>query len=192
MRARTVLTAMVIWAAAAAFSLPAVYAQGKDNPDAARKAFLRACKVFMHPRCVNCHPRGDRPLQGDDSHPHSMHVVRGPEGLGKNGLLCSTCHQEENLPGAHMPPGALGWELPPANMPMVFEKITPRVLCEHLKDPAQNGRRSPEELIEHVNSTPIVLWGWDPGEGRTPVPVPHDEFVKDVREWVENGAACPE
>ena len=32
--------------------------------------FEEAGKVIQHPRCVNCHPAGDRPLQGDDSHPH--------------------------------------------------------------------------------------------------------------------------
>ncbi len=192
MRARTVLPGIVILAAVVGFSTTYGYAQAKDNPAVAKAAFLKAFKVFMNPRCVNCHPRGDRPLQGDDSHPHAMHVMRGPEGLGKNGLLCSTCHQEENLHGTHMPPGAPGWQLPPKDMPMVFEKITPRVLCEHLKDPAQNGQRSPDDLIEHVDSTPIVLWGWSPGEGRNPVAVPHKEFVKDVKEWVENGAACPE
>jgi len=30
----------------------------------ARAAFLEAYKVFMHPRCVNCHPAGEAPLRG--------------------------------------------------------------------------------------------------------------------------------
>ena len=162
----------------------------QENPAAA--AFLKASVVLAHPRCVNCHPRGDRPLQGDDSHPHIMDVMRGPEGLGQNGLLCGTCHQEMNLPGTNMPPGAPGWQLPPKDLPMVFEKQSPRVLCEHLKDPAYNGQRSPDEIVEHVESAPVVLWGWNPGEGRTPVSVPHDEFVNNMKDWVKNGAACPE
>jgi hypothetical protein len=43
-----------------------------------------------------------------------------------------------------------------------------------------------------VESAPVVLWGWNPGEGRTPVSVPHDEFVNNMKDWVKNGAACPE
>ena len=119
MRAKRVLLAIV--SLATAVSLSVVYARAGDDPASAAKAFLTVSQVLMHPRCVNCHPKGDRPLQGDDSHPHIMHVVRGPEGLGKNGLWCSTCHQEKNLPGAHMPPGAPGWQLPPNDMPMAFE-----------------------------------------------------------------------
>lgn len=161
------------------------------SPYASAQAFLKASKVFLNPRCVNCHPSGDRPLQGDDSHPHEMDVVRGPEGIGKDGLLCSTCHQDRNLPGAHMPPGAPGWQAPPKDMPMVFQGLTPHEICEHLKDPAQNGLRSPDEVLEHVEDSPIVLWAWHPGKGRTPVPMPHKQFVKYMKEWIDNGAACP-
>ncbi len=155
-------------------------------------AFVSASKVLLHPRCANCHPVGSSPLQGEDSRPHPMRVRRGPAGMGSNGLWCSTCHQEKNLPGVHMPPGAPGWQLPTPDMPMVFEKRTPRQLCLQLKDPAQNGNRNLEEILEHVREAPIVLWGWDPGEGRSPVPVPHESFVKDMTDWVKKGAACPE
>ena len=43
------------------------------------KAFMDVYKVLMSPRCMNCHPSGDRPLQGDDSHMHIMNVQRGKE-----------------------------------------------------------------------------------------------------------------
>ncbi|HEV7559681.1 MAG TPA: hypothetical protein VGO00_29595, partial [Kofleriaceae bacterium] len=33
-------------------------------------AFEAMRGVFQHARCQNCHPSGDQPLQGDDSHPH--------------------------------------------------------------------------------------------------------------------------
>ncbi len=168
-----------------------LYAQSADQESASADAFVAACKVFLHPRCVNCHPIGDSPLIGDASRPHPMRVRRGPEGMGENGLFCSTCHHEKNFPGAHMPPGAPGWQLPTKDMPMVFEKRTPRELCLQLKDPAQNGDRTLSQVLEHVRNAPIVLWGWDPGEGRTAVSVPHDQFVKHVSDWVEKGAACP-
>ncbi len=163
----------------------------KADPDASAKAFLKATEVLLSPRCVNCHPAGDRPLQGDAQRVHNMQVVRGPEGLGKNGLWCSTCHQDKNIEDAELP-GAPGWQLPSADMPMIFEKRTPRKLCEQLKDQAQNGHRGPEDIIEHVRDAPIVIWGWYPGKGRTPAPLSHDEFVKLMTEWVEKGQACPE
>jgi hypothetical protein len=61
-----------------------------------------------------------------------------------------------------------------------------------LKNPAQNGNRTPKEVVEHVRTAPLVLWGWNPGSGRTPVPMPHEVFMKNMTEWLEKGAACPE
>ena len=167
------------------------YAQSGEDPTAAAGAFLKASRVLLHPRCVNCHPAGDRPLVGDQSLPHPMHVVRGPQGLGRNGLWCSGCHSEKNTRGENMPPGAPEWQLPSSDTPMVFEKRTPRQLCEQLKDPTRNGSRSPAEVLEHVRQAPLVRWGWQPGDGRTPAPLTHEEFVKLISEWVEKGAACP-
>jgi len=42
--------------------------------------------------------------------------------------------------------------------------------CSLFKDPKQNGNRDVDEIVEHMN-TPLVLWGWRPGEGRTPIPI---------------------
>src|SRR5271166_191968 len=47
-------------------------AANREDHAGAREAFLAAYKVFMHPRCMNCHPAGDAPFQGDDSHLHSQ------------------------------------------------------------------------------------------------------------------------
>ncbi len=71
--------------------------------------FVEFVSVLRHPRCMNCHSRGDFPRQGDDGHPHTMNVRRGPEGHGVTAEKCSTCHQDHNLAGAHMPPGAPNW-----------------------------------------------------------------------------------
>jgi len=38
--------------------------------------FQEAGKVLQHPRCVNCHPRGDSPRQTDRMRPHQPLVVR--------------------------------------------------------------------------------------------------------------------
>ncbi len=189
---RLAFIAVSVFVVVAATGFSGAFAQGTPDAAASAKAFLAATKVFFHPRCVNCHPAGNSPLQGDDSHRHGANVKRGPEGLGVAGIRCSVCHQASNQPGPHMPPGAPGWKLPPDNAHMTFEKRTPKQLCLQLKDPKQNGNLSVKEVVEHVKDAPLVLWGWSPGEGRTPVPVSHDEFVKLMVEWADKGAYCPE
>ena len=63
------------------------------------EAFMQVYKVLMSPRCMNCHPSGDRPLQGDDSHIHIMNVQRGKDGKGIYALKCSNCHQPDKYSG---------------------------------------------------------------------------------------------
>ena len=168
-------------------------ARTSEDRAASAKAFLAASEVFFNPRCVNCHPKGDAPLQGDAGRPHTMDVKRGPDGMGKNAMLCTNCHQTAESPGAHMPPGDPGWLMPPEDMPMVFEGRTPHELCLRAQGPpARNGNRTPKEVVEHVRTTTVVLWGWKPGDGRTPVPMPHEIFMKHMIEWADSGAACPE
>ena len=60
---------------------------------------MQVYKVLMSPRCMNCHPAGDAPLQGDDSHVHTMNVERGKDGKGVYAAKCSNCHQPANVPG---------------------------------------------------------------------------------------------
>jgi hypothetical protein len=155
-------------------------------------AFLRAYPVFMHARCMNCHPAGDAPLQGDRSLVHNQNVRRGPDGRGVLAMKCAACHQPANVDGLHMPPGNPNWHLPPAHMPMVFEGRTPRELAEQLKDPKRNGGKTLEEILHHVEKDGLVLGGWNPGDGRTKPPMPHADFARAFREWVESGAEIPE
>ena len=162
-----------------------------DRDDAiAMAAFESIVPVLHHPRCMNCHSSGDFPRQGDDSHRHTMNVRRGLEGQGVTGLKCSTCHQDHNLAGEHMPPGAPDWHLPSAREPMIWEGLNDRQLCELFKNPSQNGHRTTEEIVQHMSS-PLVLWAWHPGEGRSPVPVNENQFLAKVKEWASHGAACP-
>jgi len=153
--------------------------------------FTALVPVLRHPRCMNCHSRGDFPRQGDDGHPHIMNVRRGPDGHGVTAEKCSTCHQDHNLVGEHMPPGAPNWGLPPANMPMIWEGLTDGQICASIKDPKQNHSRNLQQLVEHLTEDKLVAWGWNPGEGRTAVPMPHDEFSAKVKSWQAAGAPCP-
>lgn len=75
---------------------------------------------------------------------------------------------------------------------MVFEGRTPAQLCRQLKDPAQTGGKDLAALLHHIEEDELVGWGWNPGEGRTPVPVPRAEFVAAFRSWMDGGAVCPD
>jgi hypothetical protein len=87
---------------------------------AARSAalFTEAAKVLQHPRCMNCHPAGDRPRQGDVRRPHQPPVTRGEDGFGLPALRCPICHQQANVepsgvpgnPAWHLAPRDMGWE----------------------------------------------------------------------------------
>jgi hypothetical protein len=157
-------------------------------------AFETVKTVLQSPRCVNCHPTGDRPTQGDDSHIHPQFVTRGPDGKGAPGLACATCHAEANPPasyGAHMPPGvSTGWKLPPPEHKMVFAGMSSGALCEQLKDQQKNGGKDMAALFKHVSSDPLVLWGWSPGYGRAKVPIAHEELVRAFKTWMDAGAPC--
>jgi len=157
---------------------------------AAAAAFEAMVPVLRHRRCMNCHSSGDFPRQGDDGHRHTMNVRRGLYGEGAAGLQCSVCHQDHNLQGEHMPPGAPGWHLPTAREPMIWEGLNDQQLCDLFKNPSANGHRSVDEIVQHMN-TPLVLWAWHPGEGRTPVPMPQNEFLAKAKVWASSGAACP-
>jgi hypothetical protein len=178
--------------APAAVAAPAASVAPQADPVAqAKDAWPIIYAVLQHPRCANCHPAGDRPLVGDDSQPHPQNVQRGPGGHGVAAMRCDTCHQTSNLDGPHLPPGAPNWHLPTPGQPLVFVGKSSQELCEQLRDPARNGGKTPEQLFEHMNSDPLVLWGWDPGPGREPVSTSHEKLVWALKVWIDGGCGCP-
>ncbi len=168
----------------------AVYGTESRDDAGAAAAFQAILPVLRHPRCMNCHSKGDYPRQGNDLHRHTMNVPRGLDGHGVLALQCSSCHQDHNLEGLHMPPGAPGWHLPSPETPLIWEGLSDRQLCELFKDPQRNNHHTVDGIVAHMD-TPLVLWGWNPGEGRTPVPMPKAEFLAKVKEWAAKGAGCP-
>ena len=167
---------------------PAPVTASAASPEA---AFLDVARVLQSPRCVNCHPNGDAPLQGDDQRVHAMDITRDIERVG---LTCQTCHVEKGA-GDHdvvgMPPAVKHWSLPPKETPMVFQGRTPAALCAQLKDRAQNGNKDLAHLLTHVTSDDLVLYGWNPGGKRTVPPLAHDVFVARFKQWVDADAPCP-
>ena len=154
------------------------------------QAFLQVYKVLMSPRCMNCHPAGDQPLQGDDSRPHAGKVLRGKDGRGLYAAKCANCHQPENTPGLHTPPGNPKWRLPPADMKMVFQGRTARQLALQIMDYNKNGHKNKKQLLEHARDT-LVKAAWNMGGERTPPPLSHDAFLKVWDTWIQKGGYAP-
>jgi hypothetical protein len=192
---RTLVTLVLVLAGYGCKSAPDT-SPGDQKPDQATgvAAFATVRTVLQHPRCQNCHPAGDAPLQGDEGRVHAMNVLRGPTGHGMAGAECTTCHGLANPPsnyGLHVPPGVpKAWHMPKPEEKLVFVGVEPRALCEQIKDPARNGGMDMAALRVHLED-PLVKWGWNPGFGRAPVSTPYETFIAAWETWAAAGAPCP-
>ena len=150
--------------------------------------FTELGKVLTHPRCVNCHPAGDRPRQGDQRRLHQPVVERGADGHGLPAMRCSACHGRANFDPARMP-GDPEWHLAPREM--AWEGRTLSEICAQIKDPQRNGGRSLDDLVRHIGTDTLVGWAWEPGVGRQPAPGTQQAAGALVADWIKTGAACP-
>src|SRR5256714_7102839 len=106
---------------------PETFASITNRSERSRALFVEAGRVLQHPRCLNCHPAGERPTQGNDGHPHSPLVVRGPDGKGAIGLRCTTCHQNANYDPSRVPGHPEGHAAPQA---VAGQAKTPRPIFQ--------------------------------------------------------------
>ncbi|MFL6627636.1 MAG: Isoquinoline 1-oxidoreductase subunit [Burkholderiaceae bacterium] len=173
---------------AQALKSPADFAGIADPAERSRALFAEAGKVIQSPRCQNCHPVGDRPTQGDDMHPHLPLVVRGRDDQGAIALRCAACHQVANFQPAGVP-GAPKWHVAPVEMAWQGKSLG--AICEQIKDPARNGRRTLAQIHDHMAHDALVGWGWHPGGTRAPAPGTQAQFGALVDAWIRTGAACP-
>lgn len=159
---------------------------------AARSAamFTELGRVLTHPRCVNCHPVGDRPLQGEAANRrlHQPPVTRGADGFGTVSMRCATCHQGSNFEAGAMP-GHTHWHLAP--LEMAWQDKSLAQICAQIKDPARNGGRTLAQIHEHIATDTLVGWAWAPGFGRAPAPGTQAQAGALVDAWIKTGAACP-
>jgi hypothetical protein len=138
MLAVTALLAMLISTHAASgppadtLATPESFAAIADTAARSAALFSEAGKVLTHPRCVNCHPAGDRPRQGDVQRLHQPPVVRGEDGFGLPAMRCPICHQAANFEPAGVP-GNPGWHLAPHEMG--WKGKTLAQICKQIKDP---------------------------------------------------------
>ena len=166
-----------------------------DQAERSRALFNEIAKVVTHPRCMNCHPAGDRPLQGADHHEHLPPAYRGEGGVGIPGLTCNACHTEKNftLVGTAATyksiPGHPRWGLAPIEMAWQGKSLSQ--ICQQMKDPARNGGRTLALLQEHLAHDDLVAWGWSPGEGREPAPGTQQQLGELAQAWINTGAECP-
>ena len=167
---------------------PESFSSIADTEARSAAIFTELGKVLTHPRCVNCHPAGDRPRQTNERRLHQPPVERGVDGHGTETMRCSICHQNANFDPGRMP-GHPEWHLAPREM--AWEGKTLAEICAQVTDPARNGGRKVEDLIHHIGTDTLVGWAWHPGFGRSPAPGTQKEAGALVDAWVKSGAACP-
>lgn len=187
-------TAIIVISLLAAIAvLPWAIGMDRDQTPASGQAeslaaWQKISTVLQHPRCLNCH-QVNIPLQGDMQRIHVPLVVRGPDNHGVSAMRCANCHNAIGNNPTSGTPGAPHWQLAPISM--LWQGLSTGQLCRMLKNPQLNGNRTPEALIDHMDNDMLVLWGWNPGKGREPVPMPHKKFVDQMKVWVAGGTACP-
>ena len=175
-------------ASAADLRTPESFAAIADRTQRSQALFVEAGKVIQHPRCINCHPVGDRPTQGNDMHPHSPLVVRGADDKGAVGMRCTTCHQSANFEPSGVPGHPL-WHVAPKSMAWQTKSLAQ--ICAQIKDRGRNGGKTLAQLEEHMAHDSLVGWGWQPGGAREPAPGTQQQFGALFSAWVASGAACP-
>ena len=173
---------------------PDAFASIADQAERSRALFTEAAKVIMNPRCMNCHPAGDHPTQGNDMHAHQPPAYRGDGGVGVAGAHCSACHTEKNFTlheGAAYAsiPGNPRWGVAPIEM--AWQGKSMGDICRQIKDPNRNGGRDLKLVHEHMASDDVVAWAWNPGEGREPAPGTQQMLGQLIQAWVDTGARCP-
>lgn len=163
-----------------------------DKAERSRAIFAEIGKVLTHPRCMNCHPAGDHPLQGADHHEHFPPAWR-PESAAFADT-CAACHTEANYTlhaqaSYKSIPGNPRWGLAPLSM--AWEGKSLGDICRQIKDKERNGGRDLALLQEHVAKDDLVAWGWKPGEGREPAPGTQAQAGQLMQSWIDTGAECP-
>jgi hypothetical protein len=164
-----------------------------DQAERSKAIFAEVGKLITHPRCMNCHPAGDQPLQGNDHHEHRPRVFRSD---GNHfATNCAQCHTDQNVTlheaaSYQSIPGNPRWGVAPLSMAWQYKSLGD--ICRQLKDVERNGGRSLSLLQEHVATDDLVGWAWSPGAGREPAPGTQEEAGKLVQAWIDTGAECPQ
>jgi hypothetical protein len=176
-----------------ALKQPSDFQSIADRAERSRAIFAEVGKLITNPRCMNCHPAGDQPLQGNDEHEHRPRVFRSD---GTHfATNCAQCHTDQNVTlheaaSYQSIPGNPRWGVAPLSM--AWQNKSLGEICRQLKDVERNGGRDLAMLQEHVAKDDLVAWAWSPGAGREPAPGTQEEAGKLVQAWIDTGAECPQ
>ncbi|MBB5712955.1 Isoquinoline 1-oxidoreductase subunit [Sphingomonas xinjiangensis] len=163
------------------------FASIEDPKTRSLALFQEAGRVIEHPRCMNCHPRSDRPTQTSAMRPHMPWVTRGPDNAGAPTLRCATCHRDVNFEASGVP-GSPKWKLAPIEM--AWQGETLGEICRQILDPSRS-HMSRAQLLHHMTEDELVGWAWHPGGNREPAPGSQAEFGSLISAWLDTGAKCP-
>ena len=144
-------------------SLRAARARADDTPRGRTRVRRRSTRVLESPRCLNCHPAGDAPLQIDDGRPHAMNITRRSE---KNGLTVRDLPPRQERRAARTSRRARRTGTCRRPRRRWCSRAARRRSCAR----SSRIRRRPSgrdlaALIEHVAHDPLVGWGWASGAG---------------------------
>ena len=167
----------------------ASFANIADEKARSAALFREAGKVFLHPRCTNCHTGTDRPLRGDRQASHQPRVKGGKTGKGRGGMRCANCHGRKVRKQGRIPSDPR-WALAPAITG--WNGKTLAAVCAQVKDKDRNGGRDLPALLKHMEDDSLIKWAWSPGGKRTPAPGTHALFVELIGAWIKAGAHCPQ
>jgi hypothetical protein len=178
--------------AATTLKSPSDFSSISNASDRSRALFAEIGKLLTHPRCLNCHPAGDHPLQGADHREHMPPVWRGD--TGHLATDCSGCHTDHNITlheaaSYKSIPGHPRWAVAP--IAMAWENKSIGDICRQIKDVNLNGGRDLAQLQDHIAADDLVGWAWNPGDGREPAPGSQQQAGQLVKAWIDTGAECP-
>ncbi|MGC1497884.1 MAG: hypothetical protein WA790_18915 [Sulfitobacter sp.] len=159
-------------------------------------AWERVFAVASHPRCTNCHVgEQEAPMwEGLGYHAgkvHGMNVLADESRIGAETIPCRTCHvtsAAENIV-PHAPPHIdEAWRLPPVELDWLDKSGTE--ICAQMRNPETNDDNTIAELVEHIETSAFVGWGFVPGGGRSVPPGTTDDLAHDVSIWGAAGTPC--
>ena len=122
---------------------------------------------------------------------HGMNVKADDSRIGAESMPCRTCHvtaEGRSVASPAAPQIMEAWRLPPVELDWLGASSA--ALCAQLRDPELNDGHEIADLIEHLESSPFVAWGFEPGEGRSKPQGTVETMAQDIAVWGAAGSPC--